>query len=96
MKLLLVEDEKNFAYCLKDELKKDYLIDLAFSGEEAEYKTAEYTYDGVILDIGLPDIDGIRLCKKFRNNNIYMPIIMLTGEENISKKVEALDSGADD
>ena len=96
MKILIVEDEKEFAQTLKDQLKSEYAVDLAFSAEEGNYHSKEYDYDIIILDIGLPDKNGIVLCKELRKKGIRAPIIMLTGEFAVAKKIEALDNGADD
>ncbi|MBI5123305.1 response regulator transcription factor [Candidatus Roizmanbacteria bacterium] len=96
MKILIVEDEKEFAQSLKDQLKSEYAVDLAFSAEEGNYHSKEYDYDVIIMDIGLPDKNGIVLCKELRKKGIKSPIIMLTGEFAVAKKIEALDNGADD
>lgn len=96
MKILLVEDEKHFAQLLKKQLRSEYAVDLAFSAEEGEYHSKEYEYDLIILDIGLPDLDGISLCRKLREKRVKSPILMLTGEYAVAKKIEALDNGADD
>lgn len=96
MKILLIEDEKQFAKLLKRQLRSEYAVDLAFSAEEALYHVKEYEYDVIILDIGLPDKDGITLCRELREKGIKAPILMLTGEFAVAKKIEALDSGADD
>jgi two-component system, OmpR family, copper resistance phosphate regulon response regulator CusR len=96
MKILIVEDEKHFAQLLKKQLKSEYAIDLAYSAEEGEYHAKEYEYDVIILDIGLPDKDGISLCRDLREKGIKSSILMLTGEYAVAKKIEALDSGADD
>lgn len=96
MKILIVEDEKQFAYTLKDELKSEYAVDLVFSAEDAQYHVKEYEYDIIILDIGLPDKNGIVLCHQFRDLGVKASILMLTGEIAVAKKIEALDNGADD
>jgi DNA-binding response OmpR family regulator len=96
MKILIVEDEKNFAQLLKKQLKSEYAIDLAYSAEEGEYHAKEYEYDVIILDIGLPDKNGISLCRDLREKGVKSSILMLTGEYAVAKKIEALDSGADD
>lgn len=96
MKILLIEDEKEMAYTIKDELSKDYAVELAFSGEEGEYLVHVNDYDAIILDYKLPGIDGITVCKKIRKDNKRTPILMLTGEDTLEKKVNALDAGVDD
>src|SRR6266498_5872456 len=96
MKVLVIEDEKEMAYTLKERLSKEYIVDLAFSGEDGEYLASINSYDIIILDLLLPDIDGITVCKQIRSDGIKTPILMLTGEYALTKKIVALDSGADD
>ena len=96
MKLLIVEDEKQFAKTLKSQLKQEYAVDLAFSAEDGESHSKVYDYDLFILDVGLPDSDGISLCQSLRAKGVCSPILMLTGESSVDKKIEALDGGADD
>ena len=96
MKLLFVEDDKELAVTLREVLEDDYVIDVAFSGKEAEYMIQEFEYDVIILDLGLPDIDGLKLCETIRENGITAPILMLTGDYETKRKIAALDSGADD
>lgn len=96
MKILIIEDEKRFAQTLKNQLKLEYAVDLAFSAEEGKRLIKVYDYDLVILDIGLPDKDGISLCADFRACGIKSPVLMLTGEFAVDTKVRALDTGADD
>src|SRR5258706_15328795 len=96
MKILIIEDEKDLALTLKEQLKLEYAVDIVFSAEEGVFNTQEYEYDIIILDIGLPDKDGIVLCKELRDSGIKSPILMLTGEFAVAKKIEALDNGADD
>ncbi|HEX8932486.1 MAG TPA: response regulator transcription factor [Patescibacteria group bacterium] len=96
MKILVIESEKDFALSLKNQLKSEYAIDLAFSANEGNYHLKEYEYDVIILDIGLVDKNGIVLCKELRKDGIKSPILVLTGEFAMEKKIEALDSGADD
>lgn len=96
MKILIVEDEKDMGRILKKELSPSYTVEIARSGKEGEYLSEVNEYDLIILDVLLPDIDGITLCQKIRNNHIKTPILMLTGVSETTEKVAALDSGADD
>lgn len=96
MKILIVEDDKQLAQILKKQLKLEYAVDVACSAEEALYHVKEYEYDVIVLDIGLPDKDGISLCRELREKDIKSSILMLTGEFSITKKIESLDNGADD
>ena len=96
MKLLLIEDDKETASTLKEELETDYIIELSFSGEDGEYKAEVNAYDLIVLDLGLPDKDGLEVCRKVRINRIQTPILVLTGESDLGTKVSLLDAGADD
>jgi len=96
MKILIVDDEKQFINTLKDQLKAEYAVDVAYSAEDGEFHAKEYDYDMIILDIGLPDRSGIVLCSDLRRQGVTSPILMLTGEHAVAMKIEALDCGADD
>jgi len=96
MKLLFIEDNKELVATIKDALKEEYTLESASSAKDAEYLIQVYEYDLIILDIGLPDMDGITLCQRIRTYRVNTPILMLTGEHEIATKVLALDSGADD
>jgi len=96
MKLLLIEDDKETVATLKEELGNDYILEASFTGEDGEYRTAIDEYDLIILDLGLPDIDGLEICKKVRKNRMNVPILVLTGEDDLETKVSLLEAGADD
>lgn len=96
MKLLLIEDDKDMAESISTQLSDDYVVELAFSGEMAEYQLEVSPYDLIILDLNLPDTEGLELCQKIRKNNIATPILVLTGNDNPHKKVSLLDAGSDD
>jgi DNA-binding response OmpR family regulator len=97
MRLLLVEDEKYMAEAVEFVLKKNnYTVDLVFDGESGFDYAMSNIYDVIILDIMLPNIDGITVLKKLREHGIKTPIIMLTAKGEINDKVLGLDSGADD
>ncbi len=96
MRLLLVDDDKDTALTIKEELARNYITDIAFNGENGEYQAYINEYDLIILDLLLPDINGIEVCRKIRRNGIKTPILMLTGHSEIQNKITALDSGADD
>ncbi|HJZ24113.1 hypothetical protein A3G65_00950 [Candidatus Roizmanbacteria bacterium RIFCSPLOWO2_12_FULL_37_7b] len=96
MRVLLIEDDKDLAETLGLQLSKYYIVDLAFSGEDGEYKAYINEYDLIIIDISLPDTDGIVLCRKLRSNNLKSPILFLTGRCETEDIVEALDAGGDD
>lgn len=96
MKLLLVEDEKSFAESLKDALKRDYTVDVSFTGEEALYHLAINEYDLLLIDYILPDMNGITLMEEIRRKGNDVLILFLTGNFDSKKKILALDCGADD
>ncbi len=97
MKILLIEDDKNTAEAVKNGLKRHYYtVDSVFTGGEGEINAEVNDYDLIIIDIKLPDIDGIEVCKRIRALGIKAPILMLTARLAVEDKVTALDSGADD
>lgn len=97
MRILLVEDERRLANIIKKGLTEEgFAIDVAYDGEEGQYLALSETYDLIILDITLPKIDGIAICKELRKKNIKTPILMLTARATLEEKVLGLDSGADD
>ena len=97
MRILLVEDEKKVAGFIKKGLTEEfYTVDVAADGEEGLLMATNTEYDLIILDIMLPDINGIELCRRIRNCNIKTPIMMLTAVDATESKVKGLDSGADD
>ena len=97
MRILVIEDEKRVADLLKRELEdQDYSVELAFDGAAGRSLALQNDYDVLIMDIVLPGIDGIALCKNLRLAKPDVPIIMLTALGAIDDKVEGLDAGADD
>lgn len=97
MRILLVEDEKK----LSDVIKKGfdevgYAVDQAYDGEEGLYLAQAESYDVIILDLMLPKIDGLVVCKKIRDLQINVPILILTAKTRTEDKVIGLDAGADD
>ena len=97
MKVLLVEDEKLIANAVKQVLKKDnYLVDLAFDGQEGLDNALTGQYDVIVLDILLPKMDGLAVLREIRLSHIITPIIMLTAKGETKDKIRGLDNGADD
>ena len=97
MRILIVEDEKPLAEALEEILKlSKYSVDVVYDGEEALQYLKEGNYDGVVLDIMMPKIDGIHVLKIMRSNNDRTPVIMLTAKSEVDDKVLGLDTGADD
>lgn len=96
MKMLLVEDNVRLAERITHHLKKTHIIDVVSTGEDAVEKIRSIGYGIILLDLGLPDMPGIDVCKKIREENPHCPILIITGNGNISDKVTLLDAGADD
>ena len=97
MKLLLAEDEKSLSRAVKIILEKNnYLVDVVNDGREAlEYLEAD-SYDGAILDIMMPKMDGIEVLRRIREEGNTVPVLLLTAKSQIEDKVLGLDTGAND
>jgi len=97
MKLLVVEDENLLRQQLVQALVSDgYVVDDAEDGRSGLYYATEYDYDAAIVDLGLPEIDGIELIEKVRKSGKQFPILILTARGDWQDKVAGLDAGADD
>lgn len=95
--ILIVDDEKSIVTLLKYNLEKaNYSTDIAYDGMEAVEKAKTQSYDLIILDLMLPKLDGLEVCKELRNNKIDIPILMLTAKGDEFDKVLGLELGADD
>jgi two-component system OmpR family response regulator len=96
-KILLVEDEEHLLQPLQRWLKKEgHIVEATNSGTDALHILQVYKFDVIVLDWGLPDIDGLTVLKKFRGSGGVTPVIFLTGKSGLEDKREGLDSGADD
>ena len=97
MNVLIVEDEKGLAHELQDFLKKEhYKCDTAISGWEASEKLAVTGYDYVLLDLGLPDYDGLDLLQQAKKSNEEAAFIIITARGALDDKIKGLNLGADD
>src|SRR4030067_243835 len=97
MRILIVEDEHRLSNVVKKGLVEDgFAIDQAFDGEEGLYLAESESYDLIILDLMLPKIDGLELCREIRHKKIKTPILMLTAKSRVEDKVKGLEMGADD
>ena len=97
MRLLLAEDEKELSNALVAVLKhSNYSVDAVYDGADAlNYGLCE-NYDGIILDIMMPKMDGIEVLKNLREKGIHTPVLLLTAKSQVSDRITGLDSGADD
>ena len=97
MRILIVEDEPTLGRQLKNTLEgAGYAVDLAIDGEDGHYLGSTENYDAVILDLGLPEVDGLTVLDRWRKEGKTMPVLVLTARSGWSDKVAGLDAGADD
>lgn len=97
MRALIVEDEPMLAKQLQHALTQaGYVVDMAVDGADAHYKGDVETYDVVVLDLGLPVVDGLTVLRKWRAAHKTMPVLILTARGNWDEKVTGIDAGADD
>jgi len=97
MRLLVVEDDKELNRQLREALADaGYVVDRAFDGEEGHFLGDTEPYDAVILDLGLPQLDGISVLERWRRDGRKMPVLILTARDRWSDKVAGIDAGADD
>ena len=97
MRLLLVEDEPVAARLLAKGLReRAYAVDVAANGAAATASVGANDYDAIVLDLGLPDVDGLDLCRALRAGGVTVPILMLTARDAMPTRIAGLDNGADD
>lgn len=97
MRLLLVEDERKVASFLARSLRENsYTVDVAETGEKALALIARANYDLVLLDLRLPKLSGVEVCREIREAGLETPVLMLTARTLVEQRVEGLDAGADD
>ncbi len=97
MRILVIDDDRRLCTVIKRGLLEEaYAVDLAYDGEEGEYLAEVNPYDLIILDIMLPNKDGIQVCRELRAKKINSPILMLTAKDTVEDRVKGLDTGADD
>ena len=97
MRILIVEDDRKLCDVLKRGLEENsYAVDCVFNGEDGEYYAKNTPYDLIILDIMIPQKDGLAVCKDLRIKKINTPILMLTAKDTVEDRVRGLDTGADD
>ena len=97
MRLLVVEDDPDLARQLATALRDEgYVVDVASDGEEGHFLGDTEPYDAVVLDLGLPKLDGITVLERWRRDGRGMPVLILTARDRWSEKVAGFDAGADD
>lgn len=97
MRLLVVEDDADLNRQIATALEEaGYVVDVAHDGEDGHYLGETEPYDAIILDIGLPSMDGISVLENWRRENIKTPVLILTARDRWSDKVAGMDAGADD
>ena len=97
MRILLVDDEEDFSDSLSEGLRNEgYVVDIALNGEEALFLYDLYPYDLALLDLNLPDTDGLVLCENFRSKNPKVLICILSARGEVFERIDGLNQGADD
>ena len=97
MRILLVEDEHRISASIKKGLEQEnYAVDVAYDGQSGYDLASTEDYDLIILDLMLPVLDGLTVCKKLRNAGFHTPILILTARGQVQDKVIGLNTGADD
>ncbi len=96
--LLIIDDDEPFLQALSKqiELHEEFIPPGATTGKSALEKTKAHTFDVIILDVGLPDMNGREVCRLMRRNGVTSPIIMLTGSNTDAETILGLDAGAND
>jgi two-component system OmpR family response regulator len=97
MRILVVEDETRLATLLRRGLDEEgHAVELAATGEEALDWTEAAAFDAIVLDVMLPGIDGLEVCRRLRRRHVQTPILLLTARDAVPDRVAGLDAGADD
>ena len=97
MRVLVVEDELKMASLIRRGLRDEGLLaDVAVKGEDALWMAAATAYDAIVLDVGLPGLDGFDTVRRLRSDGVWAPVLMLTARDSIEDRVAGLDGGADD
>jgi two-component system OmpR family response regulator len=97
MRILLVEDEIKMARAVRRGLEQEgYAVDAVGDGNEALFRATESDYDGIVLDLMLPGMDGFSVCRTLRSRGRWAPVLMLTARDAVEDRIRGLDAGADD
>lgn len=96
MKILLIEDNLRLAERVKYYLGKNFIVDIASTGEEGKAKALATPYAVILLDLNLPDVHGLEVCQELRTAKLTTPILVISGIKESNSKINLLDCGADD
>jgi len=97
VRILVIEDDDKLRALLGRGLAEEgYAVDAASTGVDAVWRATEHPYDAVVLDLGLPDMDGFSVCRQLREYGCWVPVLMLTAFDAVDHRVHGLDVGADD
>jgi two-component system OmpR family response regulator len=97
MRILVVEDELKMAGLLRRGLTEDgNAVDVARTGDDAVWMAQAVDYDAIVLDVMLPGLDGVEVCRRWREKDVWAPVLMLTARDAVEDRVAGLDAGADD
>jgi len=97
MRLLFIEDDKNLALVMREGLeKRGFSVDISNTAADGEEKALINGYDAILLDLNLPDKDGLDILSSLREKNLHTPIVIITARDEVSQRAYGLNSGADD
>jgi two-component system OmpR family response regulator len=97
VRVLVVEDDVKMAGLLQRGLREEgYAVDVARSGADAVWMGQAAEYDAIVLDVLLPGLDGASVCRRWRENGVWAPVLMLTARDAVEDRIAGLDAGADD
>jgi two-component system copper resistance phosphate regulon response regulator CusR len=97
MRILVVEDQEHVARVLAKGLREEsFAVDIASDGRQALFLAETSAYDLILLDVLLPEVDGLEVCRTLRANDVVTPVLMLTARDSVAAKIDGLNLGADD
>ena len=97
MRVLLVEDEIKMSRAIRRGLEREgYAVDAALDGNDGLHRASEWSYDAIVLDVMLPGLDGLEVCRRLRRAGRWAPVLMLTARDGVADRIRGLDVGADD
>jgi two-component system, OmpR family, response regulator len=97
MRVLLVEDEIKMSRAIRRGLEREgYAVDAALDGNDGLHRATEWDYDAIVLDVMLPGLDGLEVCRRLRRAGRWAPVLMLTARDGVADRIRGLDVGADD